>query len=198
LPLQCGALAVYTRRILMRIKKTETYVALLRGINVGGERRVEMKKLKAVLEALGYKNISTYINSGNIIFESADKIDAVHRDIEKILKKEFGFEIPALIKTGKDMKKIAEAIPASWQNDEAYKTDVAYLFGKIDSKRILDELPVNKTFIDVRYVSGAVFWNINRKNYNKSRINKLIGHELYQFMTVRNVNTARFLANSKE
>lgn len=172
----------------------EKFVALLRGINAGGNRRVEMKRLKALFETLGYTNVSTYINSGNVLFESGKEKEAVCHNIETNLKKEFGFDIPTLVKTREEIREIAEAIPSSWQNDALQRTDVAYLFKEIDTEKTIDELPVNREYMEIRYVKGAVFWNIDRKNYNKSRLNKLIGHELYQLMTLRNVNTARFLA----
>lgn len=173
------------------------YIALLRGINVGGNRKVEMKKLKSLFEKLGYQNVSTYINSGNVIFESTRSKEVLTQEIVKNLKKEFGFEIQTLLKTAKEMKKIAKAIPAEWQNDAKQKTDVAYLFEDADSKKTLNELPINKDYINILYVKGAVIWNVNRKNYNKSRLNKVIGHKIYQSMTVRNVNTARFLGGLK-
>ena len=172
------------------------YIALLRGINVGGNKKVEMKKLKAIFKLSGYSNVVTYINSGNVIFESAKSRKVIHPEVEELLKKEFGFKIQALIKTKKEIQKISEAIPEEWQNDSNQKTDVAYLFEDIDSEKIIEQLPINKEFIDVRYVKGAIFWNIERTNYNKSHLNKLIGHKLYRFMTIRNVNTARFLANN--
>ncbi len=172
------------------------YIALLRGINVGKNKRVEMARLRALFEALGCVEVSTYINSGNVIFESSKSREVISREAGENMQKEFGFEIPAIIKTQTEMKRIAEAIPADWQNDPKQRTDVAYLFNNIDSKKVIDELPLNRDFVDVRYVKGAVFWNIDRKNYNKSRLNKLIGHELYQHMTMRNVNTARFLAGA--
>lgn len=170
------------------------YIALLRGINAGKNRRVEMKKLKVLFESLGFTSISTYINSGNVVFNSNKAKESIRHNVEKKLNDEFGFDIPALIKTEMELQKIAEFIPTFWQNDTEQRTDVAYLFDEIDSETILYELPVNREFIDVRYVKGAVLWNINRNNYNKSRLNRLIDHDLYQRMTVRNVNTARFLA----
>jgi len=173
------------------------YIALLRGINVGKERRVEMKKLKAIFESLGCINVSTYINSGNVIFESKDNHENILNKIKDSFKKEFDFEIPFLVKTEKEMKKIANAIPTEWQNDSSQRSDVAYLFPEVDSKKIIDDLPVKKEFMDMLYVKGAIYWNIDRKNYNKSHLNKIISHKLYQFMTVRNVNTARYLAEIK-
>lgn len=170
------------------------YIALLRGINVGGNNKIEMKKLKALFEGLGYAEVQTYINSGNVIFGSAKSRNAILKEVAVGLKKTFGYKLGLLIKTWQEMRKIAEAIPENWQNDDEQKTNVAYLFPELDSKNILNELPVNREFIDVRYVKGALFWNIDRKNYNKSRINKIIGQKMYQLMTLRNVNTARYLA----
>lgn len=174
------------------------YIALLRGINVGGNRKVEMKRLRNLFEALGFANVVTYLNSGNVIFESDLKQESLQKEIPKKLKKEFGFEIQILVKNEKEVKKIADAIPKNWKNDSEQKTDVAYLFPEIDSKNIIDDLPVRKEFIDIRYIKGAIIWNVKRKEYNKSHLNKIISLKQYQLMTVRNVNTARFLAGNKK
>lgn len=117
--------------------------------------------------------------------------------MELALEKECGFEIRTIIKTEKEMRKIADAIPPAWQNDTVQRSDVAYLFPEIDSKKTIDELPVKKEYMDMRYVKGAIFWNVARKNYNKCHLNKMISHALYHYMTVRNVNTARYLAAVK-
>jgi len=170
------------------------YVALLRGINVGKTKRIEMKRLKALFEGLGYSNVSTYINSGNVIFETSEAQKTVRSEVEKALEEEFGVLTPTLVKTGKEMQRIAGAIPATWKNDDKQRTDVAYLFDKADNKRTIDELPVKHEYIDILYVKGALIWNVKRTNYNKSQLNKLIAHPHYQSMTVRNVNTARWLA----
>jgi len=86
----------------------------------------------------------------------------------------------------KSIEEITNAVPGGWRNDSEQKTDVAFLFPEIDSADIIDKLPVKKDFITVRY--------INRKNYSKSRINKLAGNEIYKSMTVRNINTVRRIA----
>jgi uncharacterized protein (DUF1697 family) len=170
------------------------YIALLRGINAGKQRRVDMKNLKAIFESLDCFNVSTYINSGNAIFESNDCQENILKKVETGLKKGFDFEIPILIKTEKEMMKIADVIPMEWQNDSSQRSDVAYLFPEIDSKKTIDELPIKKEFVDIRYIKGAIYWNVDRKNYNKSHLNKITSHKLYQLMTIRNVNTARYLA----
>ncbi|MBD3346443.1 MAG: DUF1697 domain-containing protein [Chitinivibrionales bacterium] len=173
------------------------YIALLRGINVGGNRKVEMKRLRHLFESPGYANVATYLNSGNIIFDSNTKQTVLQNDIPKRLKKEFGFEIQTLVKNEKEVKKIADTIPKEWKNDAEQKTDVAYLFPEIDSKQTIDELPVKKEYIDMRYTKGAIIWNVKKIEYNKSHLNKIISLKQYQFMTVRNVNTARYFAGIK-
>jgi len=174
------------------------YIALLRGINVGGNRKVEMKRLKKLFESLGYSSVITYLNSGNAIFDSDTKQDTLQKEIPKELKKEFGFEIQTLVKNEKEVKKIADAIPKNWKNDSEQKSDVAYLFPEIDSKKTIDEFPIKKEFIDMRHVKGAIIWNVMKKDYNKSHLNKIISLKQYQLMTVRNVNTARHLAGNEK
>jgi uncharacterized protein (DUF1697 family) len=173
------------------------YVALLRGINVGGNHRVEMKKLKALFESFGYTHVATYINSGNIVFETPKKKDRIYADLKKGFKKTFGFEVPTLVKTHKEMVTIAKAIPNEWANDTEQRTDVAYLFPEMDSAKIVELLPMQKAYVDIRYVKGAVVWNMTRANYRKSRLDKIISHKSYKYMTIRNVNTARYLAEGK-
>jgi len=174
------------------------YIALLRGINVGGNRKVEMKKLRGLFESLDCTNVSTYLNSGNVIFETDKKQERIQSEIRNNLEKVFGFKVPILVKSEDEVKAIANSIPEEWRNDSVQKTDVAYLFKEIDSEKTIDELPIKREFIDIRYVKGAIFWNIKRKDYNKSRVNKIIGHRSYQFMTMRNINTARHLAGYKK
>jgi uncharacterized protein (DUF1697 family) len=170
------------------------YVALLRGINVGGNHKVEMSRLKKVFETFGCQDVVTYINSGNVFFYSEEPHVSLNKKIPNILEKSFGFAIPTLILKISQVRKIANAIPKNWQNDTEQKTDVAYLFKDVDNSKILNLLPVKKEWLNLKYVKGALIWNIKREDYNKSQINKLISHKLYKSMTVRNVNTAKFLA----
>lgn len=171
------------------------YVALLRGINVGKTKRVDMKTLKHLFENIGCVNVSTYINSGNVFFETNNNLAKVRQDIEHALMNESGEEIKVLIKTKEEIIQIANSIPADWVNDTEQRTDVAYLFSEANRKEIINELPVKLEYIELKYVDGALIWNIDRKNLNKSQINRIISHAIYQQMTVRNANTARYLAS---
>ena len=153
-----------------------------------------MKSLKSLFEMNGYGNVSTYINSGNVIFESDKPPKLLVAEIESGLLEMTGVKIAVLVKTVKELAQIVAQTPVDWKNDTEHRTDIAYLFDEADTEDIINELPIRKEYLDVRYIPGALIWNVKRENYNKSQLNKIIGHRFYQYMTIRNVNTARYLA----
>lgn len=171
------------------------YICLLRGINVGGNNLIEMKRLRAVFEKLGYREVKTYINSGNVFFISGKKKAALKREIEEAIGREWKFVPGTLIKELDEVKVIKEGIPESWGNNEEEKTDVAYLFPDIDYEEILSELPIDTNYVEVKYIRGALILHRKRSNNAKGTLHKLIGHALYQSMTLRNIHTARYLAS---
>lgn len=169
------------------------YVALLRAVNVGG-RIVPMQKVKANFERLGLKQVRSFIASGNIIFEGSGNETLLTKRIETSLRKEFGIEIPVLLRNTKEMGRIVKALPNTWVNDKETKCDVMFLWGAIDRKSILKEFPINSAIEEMRYVKGAVLWRIPRKHASKSKIfRRVIGSTLHKQMTVRNPNTVRKL-----
>lgn len=171
------------------------YVALLRGINVGGKNKMEMSRLKATFEAAGMKDVTTYINSGNVVFrDNRRKPATITSTLEKAIEVEFGFSIKVLIRDQPSIKQILKAVPDSWTNDSKMRCDVLFLWKQFDKKDILDELSWKPEIEDVVYVSGAVIWRIDRPNVNRSRLFKIIGTDLYRGITIRNCNTVRKLA----
>lgn len=172
-----------------------TYVALLRGVNVGGNRKVEMRRLKAVFEDAGMERVSTYINSGNVLFLSnLDNLDALTRLLADAIEAAFGFAVHLLVIRGEDLLGIARALPEDWANDEAFKCDVLFLWPTVDRPDILAELPLKPGVGETLYVPGAVLWRVPRPLVNRSGITKIVGTQLYAQMTVRNCNTVRRLA----
>jgi len=173
-------------------------VGLLRGINVGKSVKVPMKELKALVEEQGVTNVVTYLNSGNVVFDSETPPTALRPILEAKLEQQFGQRIPLLLLEGEAIVAIRDAIPPEWQNNETEQTYVAYLFPEADQPELIQELPVKRQYIDLRYVPNALLWNIKRADYNRSQITKIAGHESYNQMTTRNVNTARNLAKMCE
>lgn len=174
------------------------YVALLRGVNVGGNHRVPKKEFQTVLEKLGFEDVIIYLNSGNAVFTSGKTVKA--STVQLALESDFGFSIPTLILTGDKVRKIADAIPSDWTNDtpqpdkSGQKSDVLYLFDEVNSPDVLKKIGYKSDIETMMYVDGAVVANIARVNQAKGSLQKLIGTKLYLQMTIRNINTARKLA----
>lgn len=167
------------------------YVALLRGINVGGNNKIEMKKLKSTFENLGFTQVSTYINSGNILFESPQNNPLLLRaSIEKGIQNDFGLSIKVLLRNYQEMEHICQKLPENWVKNDIMRTDVMFLWEKFDKPDSIELLKI--TSVDrILYVPGAILWNVDGKDYNKSGMQKLVGSEIYRNMTIRNVNTFR-------
>ena len=172
--------------------KNKLYVALLRGINVGGNNKVEMPRLKKTFESLGFANVSTYINTGNIFFETS-KTDPskLAEKIEKALEKTFGFPIKIVLRDAENIQKLHGQIPGGWKNDEEQKTDVLFLWDEFDAKNSVDLISINAAVDTLKYVSGSIVWNVKRSDYAKSGMPKFAGTKIYKNMTARNVNTVR-------
>jgi uncharacterized protein (DUF1697 family) len=175
------------------------YVALLRGINVGGKNKVEMKKLKATFEGSGMGHVTTYINSGNVVFtDNRRKPSRIVSVLEEAIAADLGLEIKVLIRDFPAIKKVIKALPKQWTNDASMRCDVMFLWERFDRKDVLEELTIKPEIEDVKYVPGAVIWRVDRANVTRSRIYKMIGTDLYRGMTIRNCNTVRKLAELME
>jgi uncharacterized protein (DUF1697 family) len=168
------------------------YVALLRGINVGGKNKVGMKQLALALEQAGFLDVSTYINSGNIFFsDEHDSTLNLQKKIEKLIADEFGLNIKALVLDKPSIDVIVDAIPKNWTNDTDMKCDVMFLWDKYHADSIVEQLPIKPDIDTVKYIQGAVIWGVARDKVTKSGLLRIIGTDMYAHMTIRNCNTAR-------
>jgi uncharacterized protein (DUF1697 family) len=83
-------------------------IALLRGVNVGGNKRVEMARLRALMEELGYRDVRTYVNSGNVVFSGPRRSE---KHLETAIAKAFGFEVPVVLRTRDELADVIQANP---------------------------------------------------------------------------------------
>ncbi len=169
------------------------YVALLRGINVGGKSIVDMRTLKGALEALGLDGVRTYINSGNVVFSSTAGRAMLTERIEAAIAEDFGIEVPVLVRTAGELAAVADAVPATWVNDASMKCDVFFLWPDVDRPSVVDDVPHKPAIEELRYVPGALVRRIDKQDATKSPLTKIVGTHLYRRMTVRNINTVRKL-----
>jgi uncharacterized protein (DUF1697 family) len=170
------------------------YLALLRGINVGGNCKVEMKRLRSLFEGLGFENVVTYINSGNVVFESDLDVNGLVEMIEVAILVEFGFGVKTLVRSSENILKLVESIPEKWRNDIDQKCDVLFLWDEFDSVDTLKLILQNPDVDTLIYRAGAIIWHVDRTYYKLSGMRKFVGTKVYKGMTARNVNTVRKLA----
>jgi uncharacterized protein (DUF1697 family) len=171
-----------------------TYVALLRGINVGGKNKVEMSRLKTMFEGLGLTDVRTYINSGNVIFTSRRrKPVSLIPLIEEAIANEFGFPVKVVLRDLDNMKTVVDAIPPSWRDDSTMRCYVMFLWEEFDEPGVLEKLIIKDGIDDVKYVPGAIIWRVDRDVLTRSGMARLPGDDLYRSITIRNSNTVRKL-----
>jgi uncharacterized protein (DUF1697 family) len=166
------------------------YVALLRGINVGGTSLIRMADLRACVESLGLDDVSTYIASGNVLFETPRR-DAValERELEQALEVRFGLPLRIVLLDRPAYGRIVAAIPARWIGDETVRVNVAFVRRGTDAREIVRELRPAPEVEEVHAVAGAILWATRRDALSRSVMVKLIGSSAYKELTVRNLNT---------
>lgn len=172
----------------------ETYVALLRGINVGGNNIIPMATLVKTFERLGFTSVKTFIASGNVIFASAER-DArkLEETIEKALAADLDYEGKVVVKSKREMDAIIKALPKDWAKpNPAIRYYVMFLRHAIDDKRLLDQLDPKQGVETLAYAPGALLWAAKKSALTRSSVSrKMMAKPLYQEMTVRNLNTTK-------
>ena len=174
------------------------YVALLRGVNVGGKNKIVMKELVRAMADAGFREVSTYINSGNIFFSDSQPAAELAARLGGLIRSEFGLAIKVLLRDEPNIARVAAALPANWQNNEKTKCDVMFLWSKYDDSGVLKRLTIKPAIDEVRYVDGAVIWRAKKRHLARSGMMSLPGTDLYAHMTVRNCNTLRKIAERLE
>ncbi|AFA47200.1 DUF1697 domain-containing protein [Acetobacterium woodii] len=170
------------------------YVALLRGINVGGKNKIAMKQLKETFHRLGLESVVTYINSGNVIFfDEQHSKEVLENKLRQEICKEYDLDIPVLIRSLVDFEDLMQILPEDWKNDEMMKCDVLFLETGLKAGLVMTKLTVKPDIDNALQGDDVIIWSVQRKNVTRSSLTKIVGTELYKKMTVRNVNTARKL-----
>jgi uncharacterized protein (DUF1697 family) len=166
------------------------YVALLRGINVGGKTLIKMADLKTCVEALGLDDVSTYIASGNILFETRRRDPAkLETMIGGAIEQQFRLPVKVVVLDRAAYARIVAAIPKSWPGDASVRANVAFVRRGTDAKQVVRKLDPDPAVEEVKAIDGAILWATKRDALNRSAMRKLIGGAAYKELTVRNLNT---------
>ncbi|MDD5456814.1 MAG: DUF1697 domain-containing protein [Candidatus Margulisbacteria bacterium] len=175
-------------------QKKETlisYVALLRGINVGGKNIIKMEVLREEFVKMGFLSVKTYIQSGNVLFQSdMTNKDDIERKIEKQLASRFQYQAKVLIRSKEDLQNSISHFPKIFENPD-WKHNVIFLSNTIDSEMIVQKFKIKQEIESISYYQGVLFWSAAKNTLTRSTMLKLSTHPEYQEMTVRNVNTTK-------
>jgi uncharacterized protein (DUF1697 family) len=171
--------------------KTIQYLALLRGINVGGKNIIKMVDLKACFESMGLLNVVTYIQSGNVLFQSDEKDKKVLTDkIEKGLSKTFKYEARLVIISYKELRDIVNEAPRGFGKDaETYRYDVIFLKEPLTSKEAMKSVKIKEGVDSAHAGKDALYFSRLIAKASSSYLTKIIGLPVYKNMTIRNWNT---------
>lgn len=179
----------------------QTYIILLRGINVGGKNKVSMTELKQLLEQDGCKQVTPYINSGNIIVTSDSTAKDLAENIEDLLPKHFKLDssiIKVLVLSKTRLRKIVEDKPKEFGDEpNTYHSDVIFLMN-IDETEALSVFSPRDGVDKIWQANGVIYSQRVSTLRTKSRLNKIISSPLYKSMTIRSWNTTTKLLKLTE
>ena len=167
------------------------YLALLRGINVGGKNIIKMVDLKAGFEKMGFSNVVTYIQSGNVMFQSGEKDKVVlTTKIEKGLSKRLNFDARIVVISQKELAAIVHAAPDGFgKDDKKFRYDVIFLKEPLTPKEAMKGMSIREGVDTAHAGKQALYFSRLISRASQSYLTKIIGMSVYQNMTIRNWNT---------
>ena len=173
------------------------HVALLRGINVGGKNLIPMPALKACFEDAGFTDVSTYIQSGNVLFSApAEGATTLTERIERIIRTTFAhYDASVILRSKAQMRKVVEAAPARFGAEpDAHRYDTIFLKSPLTAKAAIKQVEMKEGVDRCWAGAGVLYFSRTIDRITSSRMNRIVGRPIYQQMTIRNWNTTTKLA----
>lgn len=171
------------------------YVALLRGINVGGKNKIKMADLAACFQAQGFTGVRTYIQSGNVVFR-ADEMDQARLEglVEAALSEAFHYDASVVLRSKEEMRAIVAQAPQGFGSDATtYRYDVIYLKASLISAEAMRFVGI-KDGVDQAFAGiGVLYFSRLISRASQSRLTRIISSPIYQSITIRNWNTTSAL-----
>ena len=176
------------------------YVALLRGINVGGSNLIRMADLKACFEAQGFHDAATYIQSGNVVFSTGGAAhDALTRKIEQALSKTFAYESRVVVRSLAEMRAIVRRAPKGFgAQPDTYRYDVIFLKQPLTADEAMKSVTAKPGVDRASAGEGVLYFSRLTSRATQSHLTRIIGTPAYKSMTIRNWNTTAKLLELME
>lgn len=171
------------------------FVALLRGINISGKNKIPMQELKLGFESLGYKEVVTYLNSGNVIFSSNtnDKVK-ISNDIYKMLENKFNIKIPVFVIKSDELNDLLSNKPDWWgTGDKNIYDNIIFIIPPTTYKDVYEALGEPKIELEkIKEYKNSIFWSYDLKNYRKTNWwSKTASTIIRNSITIRTANTMK-------
>lgn len=176
------------------------YVALLRGINVGGNNVIRMADLRACFEANAFEDVTTYIQSGNVLFGSSEsRVAEITDRIERMLSTAFGYTATVVVRSHAQMQAIAGGAPAHFGSEpNMYRYDVIFLMPPLTASEAIERIETREGVDEVHVGPEVLYFSRLTQRASQSRLTKLVSTPMYKRVTVRNWNTATKLLSLLE
>jgi uncharacterized protein (DUF1697 family) len=175
------------------------YVALLRGINVGGNNIIKMADLKACFERIGFSDVVTYIQSGNVLFTDSHGVDTVTTLIEKELSKRFGYNACVVLVSQDELSRTVKKAPKGFgTKPDVYRYDVIFLKKPLKPLEVIETVPVNKDADCVVAGDHVLYFSRLISKASQSKLMKIVQSPAYKSLTIRNWNTTTKLLELME
>jgi uncharacterized protein (DUF1697 family) len=169
------------------------HVVLLRGINIGPRNRISMPDLREALEEAGFRDVQTYLQSGNVVLKSTAKPDAVRGKVEKLIKERFGLEIAVVARTRAELAAVVKRNPLGKVAKEPKRYQVTFLSAKLSAK-VVRELEAAAAPEEQVVVAGREVYAWHPKTIARSKLwTTLAGKKLGVTATSRNWTTVEAL-----
>lgn len=167
------------------------YVALLRGINVGGNNLIKMAALKACFEKQGFGEVATYIASGNVLFSaSASGAAKLALGIEAALAAAFNYRASVVLRSEKELRVIIARAPAGFGTEpQEYRYDVIFLKAPLTAAAAIEDIPTRPDVDEAHVGPGVLYFSRLIARATSSRLGKIVAMPMYKNMTIRNWNT---------
>lgn len=172
-----------------------TYIALLRGINVSGQKKIKMADLREHLAELPFHNIQTYIQSGNIVFEREEtESKIIEEEIRTKIEEKYGFDVPTLVKTQEDFKHVVEHHPFIHQRKEDPKLVHVTFLGQTPDSEKVSALSAGNYPSEEFKIEEDYFYLFAPNGYGRAKLNNnFIERNLKVRATTRNWKTVNKL-----
>jgi uncharacterized protein (DUF1697 family) len=167
------------------------YVALLRGINVGGKNLIKMPALKACFEANGFEDVATYIQSGNVVFASPEtRAAGLTQRIEAMLAEAFDYEATVVVRNRQQMRAVVTHAPRGFGAEPAtYRYDVIFLKEPLTAKVAMTSVPTAPGVDEAHAGTGVLYFSRRIERATQSRLSRILSSPIYPNITIRNWNT---------